>query len=102
MFPFLMPRAFPFPKPITMRKTLDGWCRRAGLGSSATTVLEEMARITSSDVVLPTVDGREVRLRCVVRPDRAQSILLDRLGLALPQRLRLPKGLRETSPNREM
>ena len=76
-----------------LRKTLDGWCRQAGLGSSATTVLEEMARIQSTDVVLPTQDGRQVRLRCVVRPDPAQAILLDRLGLQLPQRLRLPRGV---------
>lgn len=76
-----------------LRKTLEGWCRRAGLGSSVTTVLEEIARIQSTDVVVPTQDGRQVRLRCVVRPDRAQSILLAHLGLDLPQRLRLPKGL---------
>jgi hypothetical protein len=28
--------------------------------------------------------------RCVVRPDRAQALLLDRLGLKLPERLRPP------------
>ena len=76
-----------------LRKTLDGWCRQAGIGSSVTTVLEEMARIQSADVVLPTRDGRQVRLRCVVRPDQYQSIRLDRLGLQLPQRLRLPRCL---------
>jgi len=76
-----------------LRKTLEGWCRRAGLGSSVTTVLEELARIQSTDVVVPTRDGRQVRLRCVVRPDRAQGLLLERLGLDLPHRLRLPRGL---------
>lgn len=76
-----------------LRKTLDGWCRQAGLGSSGSKVLQEMARIQSTDVVVPTQDGRTLRLRCVVRPDRAQSILLDRLGLDLPQRLRVPRGL---------
>jgi transposase len=74
-------------------KTLEGWCRKAGLGSSVTTVLEEMARIESTDVVMPTQDGREVRLRCVVRPDQAQTTLLERLGLDLPQRLKIPRGL---------
>lgn len=82
-----------------LRKTLDGWCRQAGLGSSVTTVLEEMARIQSTDVVLPTQDGRQVRLRCVVRPDPAQAILLDRLGLQLPQRLRLPRGMTTPAAN---
>jgi transposase len=74
-------------------KTLEGWSRKAGLGSSVPTILEEMARIQSTDVVVPTQDGREARLRCVVRPDPAQSALLDRLGLDLPQRLRLPRGV---------
>jgi len=82
-----------------LRKTLEGWCRQAGLGSSVTTVLEEFARIQSSDVVLPTQDGRQVRLRCVVRPDAAQAILLDRLGLQLPQRIRLPRGMANTTVN---
>jgi transposase len=82
-----------------LRKTLEGWCRQAGLGSSVTTVLEEMARIQSTDVVLPTQDGRQVRLRCVVRPDKAQAILLDRLGLQLPQRIRLPRCLSDLPDN---
>jgi transposase len=77
-----------------LRKTLEGWMARAGLGNSPTTVLEELARIQSTDVVAPTTDGRTIRLRCVVHPDKAQSILLSHLGLKLPQRLRLPAGMR--------
>ncbi len=76
-----------------LRKTLEGWAQRAGLGRSTTTILEELARIQSTDVVLPTTDRRTARLRCVVRPDRAQTILLEHLGLTLPERLRLPRGL---------
>jgi hypothetical protein len=71
-------------------KTLEQWQHRAGLGHSPRTILEELRRIQSTDVVLPTEDGRELRLRCVVRPDAAQAALLDRLGLDLPQRLRIP------------
>ena len=76
-----------------LRKTLEGWSDRAGLGHSPGKLLDEFARIQSTDVVLPTTDGREARLRCVVQPDRAQKILLDHLGLDLPQRLSLPKGV---------
>jgi transposase len=76
-----------------LRKTLEGWSTRAGLGRSVPTLLEELARIQSMDVVLPTKEGQTLRLRCVVRPDRAQTILLHHLGLELPQRLRLPKGI---------
>jgi len=69
-------------------KTLEQWQKRAGLGSSPRTILDELARITSADVVMPTTDGRELRIRCVVRPDSAQAQLLARLGLRLPERLR--------------
>ncbi len=69
-------------------KTLQQWQSRAGLGDSPRTILTEFSRIHAADVVLPLVDGsaRELRLRCVVRPDRAQALLLQRLGLTLPQR----------------
>lgn len=74
-------------------KALEQWQRRASLGSNPRTLLEELGQIQSADVVVPAVDGRELRLRCVVRPDRSQALLLDRLGLELPKRLRPPKGL---------
>jgi len=70
-------------------KTLEQWQQRAGLGRSPRTILDELRRIQSTDVVLPTHDGRDLRLRCVVRPDPAQARLLDRLGLDLPERLRI-------------
>jgi transposase len=78
-------------------KTLEQWQQRAGLGNSPRTILEELARIQSTDVVLPLADGsrRELRIRCVVRPDKAQAMLLDRLGLRLPERLRVPSHVDE-------
>jgi transposase len=78
-------------------KTLEQWQQRAGLGNSPRTILEEIGRIQSTDVVLPVAEqpGRELRIRCVVRPDKAQAMLLDRLGLRLPERLRIPPRLRE-------
>ena len=78
-------------------KTLEQWQQRAGLGRSPRTILDELRCIQSTDVVLPTQDGRELRLRCVVRPDAAQAALLDRLGLDLPERLRLPPTLTQTT-----
>ncbi len=74
-------------------KTLEKWQSQAGLGNSPRTIFQELRRIESTDVVLPTVDGRELRLRCVVRPDPAQAAIIDRLGLQLPQRLRPPRIL---------
>jgi transposase len=70
-------------------KSLEMWQSRAGLGNSPRTVLEELARIQSNDVVLPTASHGQIRLRCVTQPDAAQAALLDRLGIVLPKRMRL-------------
>lgn len=70
-------------------KTLEMWQSRAGLGNAPRTVLEELARIQSHDVVLPTATHAQIRLRCVTQPDAAQAALLDRLGVVLPKRMRL-------------
>jgi transposase len=72
-------------------KTLEQWQSRAGLGNSPRTLLEEFERIRSTDVVLPLTQDPacELRLRCVVRPDKAQAILLQRMGLRLPERIRI-------------
>jgi len=70
-------------------KSLEMWQQRAGLGNSPRTILEELARIQSNDVVLPTTTHGQIRLRCVSQPDAAQATLLDRLGIVLPKRMRL-------------
>ena len=73
-------------------KTLGQWMNRAGLGDAPRTLVDELAKIQSGDVVLPAEarDGqpRPVCLRCVTEPDPAQKVLLNRLGLTLPRRLR--------------
>lgn len=74
-------------------KALAQWMRRSGLGDAPRTLVEEFAKIKSGDVVLPTRSsdgrpGKTVRLRCVTTPDEAQKVLLNRLGLTLPQHLR--------------
>jgi transposase len=78
-------------------KTLEQWQQRAGLGNTPRAILEEIGRIQSTDVALPVANepARELRIRCVVRPDKAQAMLLDRLGLRLPERLRLPPRIAE-------
>ena len=70
-------------------KCLEMWQSRAGLGNSPRTILEELARIQSHDVILPTTTHGKIRLRCVTHPDAAQAALLDRLGIVLPKRMRL-------------
>lgn len=74
---------------FAMWKTLEHWQARSNLGNSPRTILEEMARIQSHDVILPTTMGADIRLRCVAMPDKAQSAILARLGIALPKRMRI-------------
>ena len=76
-------------------KTLQQWQSRAGLGDSPRTLLTEFSRIHAADIVLPLADAsaRELRIRCVARPERSQALLLERLGLTLPERLRAPETL---------
>jgi transposase len=74
-------------------KALAGWMQHSGLGDSPSELLEEMKLIQSGDVVLPTRNadgsmGRELLIRCVTQPDKHVAVLLNRLGLQLPQQLK--------------
>jgi transposase len=46
-----------------------------------------LSKLHSGDIVLPTTDGREIRLRRVAEPTAEQKSLLDMLGSSLPDRL---------------
>jgi hypothetical protein len=46
-----------------------------------------LSTLQSADIVLPTTDGREIRLRRVTEPTTEQKSLLHQLGLRLPERL---------------
>jgi transposase len=70
-----------------MYRTLDRLAKAKGLDRTARRVLDSLAGIKSGDVILPLVDGRELKLRRVSRPDPQQAELLTRLGLDLPERV---------------
>lgn len=80
-------------------KTLAQWMRHSRLGDAPRTLVAEFAKIKSGDVVLPaktaTGDPRTIHLRCVTEPDSAQKVLLNRLGLTMPRRLRCLVDLTE-------
>ena len=76
-----------------MWKTLAQWMRRGGLGDAPRTVLAELSKVKSGDVLLPArsrngQDRGTIRLRCVTEADEAQKVILHRLGISLPRRLR--------------
>jgi hypothetical protein len=49
--------------------------------------LHRLSTLQSADIILPTTDGREIRLRRITTPSREQQLLLDQLGVHLPERL---------------
>ena len=56
---------------------------------SAMKALALLSTLQSADIVLPTTDGREIRLRRITEPTTEQKSLLDQLGLTLPERFEL-------------
>jgi hypothetical protein len=46
-----------------------------------------LSTLQSADIVLPTTDGREIRLRRITEPTAEQKSLLHQLGISLPERL---------------
>lgn len=47
-----------------------------------------LSTLQSADIVLPTTDGREIRLRRITEPTAEQKVLLHQLGFSLPERLK--------------
>jgi transposase len=71
---------------LAMWRTLQQWMEGCGLGTAPRKLLEEMAEVRSMDVVLPTRAGQAIRLRTVGKPEKHLAILLQRLGLPLPNK----------------
>jgi hypothetical protein len=46
-----------------------------------------LSTLQSADIVLPTTDGREIRLRRITEPTAEQKSLLQQLNISLPDRL---------------
>ena len=69
--------------------TLKHLLQRKDSKLSPAQALALLSTLQSADIVLPTTDGREIRLRRVSTPDLQQQQLLDQLGLKVPQDLEL-------------
>ncbi len=74
-------------------KVLEQWQSRARLGNSPRKMLEELGRIQSGDVILPTMSGEVLRLRCVARPEKSQQVILQHLGIDLPHRMKVSENV---------
>ena len=49
-----------------------------------------LSTLQNADIVLPTTDGRDIRLQRIAEPDVEQKSLLHQLRLSLPDRLQPP------------
>lgn len=74
---------------LVMWRTLQQWMDGVGLGTAPRKLLEEMAEVRSLDVVLPTRQGTELRLRTVSKPEQRLAILLQKLALPMPNKPKL-------------
>jgi transposase len=81
---------------LALWRVLEQWMAAKGLGTCARQLLLELDELRSMDVVLPTRDGGEVRMRTVARPEKPLAELLAHLGLDLPE---TPKTLGNVVPN---
>jgi hypothetical protein len=61
--------------------------------------LSLLSTLQSADIVLPTTDGREIRLRRVTEPTAEQRELLHQLGLVLPERFQLNQKCSVRTPD---
>lgn len=83
-------------------KSLEMWQQRAGLENSPRTIIEELARIESHDVVLPTATHGQMSLRCVTQPDPAQAALLDLISASSCPSAYAPTTGRRRFPNQRL
>ena len=51
-----------------------------------------LSNLQSADIVLPTTDGREIRLRRITEPEPEQKALIQQLGLSPPERFELNRN----------
>jgi transposase len=67
--------------------TLKHLLKRGGSEYSSANVLKRLAEVYSVDIVLPTLEGREIWLRRISKLDDEQQKILYQLQLPLPERL---------------
>jgi len=78
--------------------TLKHLLKRAGSEYSPAKVLKRLSELYSVDIVLPTIEGREIWLRRISKLDEEQQHMLHQLQLQLPERLE-PLQIQKCSEN---
>ena len=70
---------------VTLKHLLEG----SGSKLLPMQALALASTLHSADIVLPTTDGRQIRLRRVTTPTREQQLLFEQLHIHIPDRLNL-------------
>src|SRR6266403_2219277 len=78
--------------------TLKHLLKRSGSEYSPAQALKRLEEIHSVDIVLPTVEGREIWLRRIAKLDQQQQSILHQLKITLPERLE-PLRIQKCSEN---
>src|ERR1700747_1085554 len=81
-----------------LQVTLKHLLKRSGSEYSPAQALKRLAEIRSVDIVLPTVEGREIWLRRIAKLDEQQQSILHQLKITLPERLE-PLRIQKCSEN---
>jgi transposase len=81
-----------------MQVTLKHLLKRSASEYSPAEALKWLAEIRSVDIVLPTVEGREIWLRRIAKLDEQQQSILHQLKITLPERLE-PLRIQKCSEN---
>jgi transposase len=64
--------------------TLKHWLKSKQSDLSPAKALALLSTLHSADIILPTIEGRELRLRRITEPSAEQKQLLQQLGISLP------------------
>jgi transposase len=81
-----------------LQVTLKHLLKRSGSEYSSAQALKRLGEIHSVDIVLPTVEGREIWLRRIAKLDEQQQSILYQLKITLPEHLE-PLRIQKCSEN---
>jgi len=74
---------------LSMWRCLEVWMDTSGLGRSPKKLLEELKEIRTVDILLPVKDRGTLRLRVVAKPEKHAQVLLDKMGIKLPNQSKI-------------
>lgn len=72
---------------LVIKRVFEHALAKANLGRSTTKVIEEFRSVKSMDLILPTTNGTEVKLKIISEPEQSLRILMQHANIEIPRRL---------------